>query len=664
MVVQLNLPIVYPESPPLTLVTQPASTPKQPLRFVDLFAGIGGFHQALSQEGMTCVFASEIDDHARKTYLANHHLAPELFNQDIRTLSPDEVPDHDLLCAGFPCQPFSQAGFKKGFDDAEKSERGNLFFCILDVLEAKRPKAFILENVRHLLNHDDGKTFALIHQHLTDLGYVVHYKVLKASDYGRPQHRPRIYIVGFDQAQVDTTYAFRFPDPIPLKTTLNEVWEGQCDRSIGFTLRVGGRGSGLDDRRNWDTYLVDGEVKRLGVKQGVRMMGFPDSFNFPVTPTQAMKQLGNSVCVDVVQAIGQQVKQYLAKYTVEEADMAGKNKGEWSELLPLVSLILNPTLYWGNEQGQATEECVTVVKLAYPCANQPLVYVFEQGEVMLQNDQGETLRQFTLSELPQVKTLVSAITQGQGAAFQSAVMAELVTTLGLTTFKGTSYQKADMLLSFLANRQAYNDEPISVKSHVGGLPTLLNASSATNFIFKVEGLHSTHADTLQRVNSISTATQKVQNRLRQLSAEGGHLVFDRCENPVYEANLRKIDTLMPELLAKVLLKYYQGEGCALTALVTTEQEQCRFKDYCRAVLLGMFPAKAWDGNISANGALVIDKQGDSVLYHVIKESYLKQYLFTHVKLDTPSTTRHRFGTLYAEEDGYYFKLNLQLRLLP
>jgi DNA (cytosine-5)-methyltransferase 1 len=121
---------------------------------------------------------------------------------------------------------------------------------------------------------------------------------------------------------------------------------------------------------------------------------------------------------------------------------------------------------------------------------------------------------------------------------------------------------------------------------------------------------------------------------------------------------------MPELLAKVLLKYYQGEGCALTALVTTEQEQCRFKDYCRAVLLGMFPAKAWDGNISANGALVIDKQGDSVLYHVIKESYLKQYLFTHVKLDTPSTTRHRFGTLYAEEDGYYFKLNLQLRLLP
>jgi DNA (cytosine-5)-methyltransferase 1 len=246
MVVQLSLPIVPPSGLPyLASLATTIQRHTKGLTFIDLFAGIGGFHQALTSVGMTCVFASEIDEPARKTYLANHALNPALFNQDIRTLSPDDVPDHDILCAGFPCQPFSQAGYKKGFTDAEHSERGNLFFCILDILEAKRPKAFILENVRHLLNHDDGNTFATIYQQLTNLNYAVFYKVLKASDYGRPQHRPRIYIVGFNKQYVNTDYAFNFPSPIPLQTTLSDVWEGACDRTIGFTLRVGGRGSGL-----------------------------------------------------------------------------------------------------------------------------------------------------------------------------------------------------------------------------------------------------------------------------------------------------------------------------------------------------------------------------------------------------------------------------------
>ena len=123
-------------------------------RFIDLFAGIGGFHEALNSLGGECVFASEKDLHARATYAANFDIAPNVFNDDIRKISPDDVPEHDILCAGFPCQPFSQAGHKKGFSDGENSERGNLFYCILDVLVAKRPKAFILENVRHLVAHN------------------------------------------------------------------------------------------------------------------------------------------------------------------------------------------------------------------------------------------------------------------------------------------------------------------------------------------------------------------------------------------------------------------------------------------------------------------------------------------------------------------------------
>ena len=137
-------------------------------KFIDLFAGIGGFHLAMHRLGGECVFASEIDSQARKTYEYNYKtISPELynnglFNNDIRNIMPHDIPDFDLLCAGFPCQPFSQAGYKRGFNDNHNSERGNLFFNIVDIIEAKKPKAFFLENVRGLVNHDSGKTFKII----------------------------------------------------------------------------------------------------------------------------------------------------------------------------------------------------------------------------------------------------------------------------------------------------------------------------------------------------------------------------------------------------------------------------------------------------------------------------------------------------------------------
>src|SRR5690554_2379625 len=129
------------------------------LKFIDLFAGIGGFHLALSNLGMKCVFASEFDEAARKTYLANHNLEEQFFNTDIRSASYELIPDHDILCAGFPCQAFSHVGKRVGLTDGSNSERGNLFYCISEILEAKKPRAFILENVRGLVNHDNGNTF-------------------------------------------------------------------------------------------------------------------------------------------------------------------------------------------------------------------------------------------------------------------------------------------------------------------------------------------------------------------------------------------------------------------------------------------------------------------------------------------------------------------------
>lgn len=300
------------------------------VRFIDLFAGIGGFHIAFHNLGAECVFASEIDPHARKTYEHNlKKLSPDLFKNDLfnddilKIINPEtQVPDFDVLCAGFPCQPFSQAGYKRGFSENLDS-RGNMFFRICDILKAKRPKAYFLENVRHLVNHEDGRTFATIQKILDEeLNYSFAYKVVKASDYGLPQHRPRVFMVGFDREHYGHDIPeFAFPEPVPLKMTMSDIWGGECNKKVGYTLRVGGRGSGLHDRRNWDAYLVDGIEKRLTPKEGKMMMGLPDDFEFPVSDIQAMKQLGNSVAVNAVAATAEQIMLYLQQFDSEAENM-------------------------------------------------------------------------------------------------------------------------------------------------------------------------------------------------------------------------------------------------------------------------------------------------------------------------------------------------------
>ncbi len=296
------------------------------LKFIDLFAGIGGFHLALKSLGMKCVFTSEIDNFARKTYQANfkdNYLKNlNLFAGDIWNVDFKKIPNFDILCAGFPCQPFSQAGHKKGFKD---NKDGNLFFSISEIIKIKKPKVFFLENVRHLKNHDNGRTFKIIYKTLQNLNYTLDYKVIKASDFNLPQHRPRIYIVGFHKPCLKKSFqelSFTFPKEIPLKKSLSEIFgglvttdfNGKKERKIGFTLRVGGGRSPIMDRRNWDGYIVNKKEVRIKSKQGLQMMGFPKTFKMPVSENQALKQLGNSVAVNVVREIGKEIKSHLKNY--------------------------------------------------------------------------------------------------------------------------------------------------------------------------------------------------------------------------------------------------------------------------------------------------------------------------------------------------------------
>lgn len=291
---------------------------KPKFTFIDLFAGIGGFHIACHNLKGNCVFASEWDNDCRKTYQLNFKSkAPNLFDEngeptlnyagDITKVIPSEIPNHDLLCGGFPCQPFSQAGQKRGFEDT----RGTLFFNIAEIVRTKKPKAVFLENVRGLLNHDNGKTFEVISNTMKELGYSWHFKIIKASDFNCPQHRPRLYMVGIRNDIKDT---FEFPAPIPLTKTMSDIFDGKhVNREIGFTLRVGGKGSPLTDRRNWDGYLVDGKETRIKPKQGKRMQGFPEDYEFPVSDSSAMKQLGNAVAVPAIQAVVNNILKVILK---------------------------------------------------------------------------------------------------------------------------------------------------------------------------------------------------------------------------------------------------------------------------------------------------------------------------------------------------------------
>ncbi len=273
------------------------------MKIIDLFAGIGGirlgFELAAKDIGIktTCVFTCEIDKFCHQTYKANFGEC-EIHN-DITAINHSDIPSHDILLAGFPCQSFSAIGNKLGFEDP----RGNLFFHLVDILKEKQPKAFLLENVKNLKFHNKGKTLNTILEALQAAGYKVYYDILKACDYNLPQTRPRIFFIGF----LDKNTDFQFPKPIPLTLTMSDVMRGKCDREIGFTLRVRGGGRSVNSRFNWDSYIVDGITRKITVTEAKELQGLPYNFIFPVSKTQSMKQIGNSVAINVIKHLAMQI---------------------------------------------------------------------------------------------------------------------------------------------------------------------------------------------------------------------------------------------------------------------------------------------------------------------------------------------------------------------
>ena len=312
---------------------------KEQYSFIDLFAGIGGMHIAYASAGARCVYSNEWNKYSQQTYYANFGIQPD---DDITKVVAEDIPDHDILVAGFPCQPFSIAGVSKkqslgratGFED---KTQGTLFFDVCRILKAKRPKAFMLENVKNLCSHDRGRTFKVIQESLAELNYKVFFQILDGKAYV-PQHRERIVIVGFDMDRYGEDINFEFAlEPGEKQPVMRDILE--TDVSDKYTLsdklwiylqnyaakhKAAGNGFGygiapLDgiSRTISARYYKDGSEiliaqegknpRRLTPRECARLQGFPDSFKIPVSDTQAYKQFGNSVVVPLMAEVAKLV---------------------------------------------------------------------------------------------------------------------------------------------------------------------------------------------------------------------------------------------------------------------------------------------------------------------------------------------------------------------
>lgn len=332
----------------IMLSKQKKKKQKAKFTFIDLFAGIGGMRLAFEEAGGECVYSNEWNKFSQQTYMANFGDMPD---GDITQVNAEDIPDHDILVAGFPCQPFSIAGVSKknslgratGFAD---KTQGTLFFDVCRILQAKRPKAFMLENVKNLCSHDRGKTFKVITESLNELGYEVFYKVIDGQAFV-PQHRERIIIVGFDRERYDSYFDFEFDiTPKEPKPVIADILEK--DVSEKYTLsdklwtylqnyaakhKAAGNGFGygiapLDgvSRTLSARYYKDGsEVlieqkgknpRKLTPRECARLQGFPDSFIIPVSDTQAYRQFGNSVVVPLMANVAKLVVEKIAELEI------------------------------------------------------------------------------------------------------------------------------------------------------------------------------------------------------------------------------------------------------------------------------------------------------------------------------------------------------------
>ena len=568
-------------------------------RIADLFAGIGGtrlgFDRAFGDAAET-VYVCEMDEYARKTYFANFDVGSAVVDSDITKVDENAVPEFDICLAGFPCQAFSLAGRRDGFEDNYRGVcRGTLFMDVVRICERVKPKVIFCENVKGLVIHDKGRTFEVIRAAFQQIGYKVHYKVLNSKDYGLAQNRELIYIVCFRNDINDAGFEFPEPTldkvsiagimqaaPIPAKYYLSEgLLQTLRDHKDRFEKKGGGFGYEIRDTSDIANALIcggmgrernlivdsrphskipttnikgrinDEDIRRLTPRECARLQGFPDDFKLPVADTHLYKQFGNTVPVNIIDLIAKEIQTVL----------------ERERLIQYISSV--GRLYLGDENlCRLSDDYLKIRKIISQADNNLVQIQFHDDYTGIEFTRGYRIRPDW--ENPSI---------------------------------------------------------------------LFNASSDTIFKYSND------------MNFVSVI------------------------NKTFSDNLMFICGSIEKILAEMLKIYYlKGiSDCAELATVLEEADplKIRFSNFYRykikqflcAVALGFETSKPWyDIDCKNDGYIIVTERGDIISYNAYNREGFKNYLLNNTKLETPSTGKHDFASIYVGDDNRkYINLNLQIR---
>lgn len=688
---------------------------------IDLFAGIGGirlgFERAFGDE-ISTVFVSEWDEYAQKTYKANFEDDFEIAG-DITKINENDIPQFDICLAGFPCQAFSLAGKRQGFDDNYKGLcRGTLFLDVARICEAHKPKVIFCENVKGLKIHDRGRTFEIIKKTFEDLGYKVFSDVLNSKDFGVPQNRERIYIVAFRNDIAPEKFEFpkvtddtkRLRDiiekkPVPAKYYLSDVYVETLRRhkarheakgnGFGYEIRewdgiagaivCGGMGRErnlLVDKRQKDltpTTHIKGEVNKEGIRkmtprEWARLQGFPDTFNLPLADVHLYKQFGNSVTVNVIETIAKQIKEVL-----NMPKLSG-NKGEWSEIYAFLRLLETKKLYAAdaelNKKDDMFYNIINIIRTEPIGSLEFRINKADDTVSVVKTDTADVLLILPCNEFKTAAdNLYNEIISADKASFESQSTEEFLDQLNIGVLKARSTDKADIRIKIHDINTGYETvQGFSIKSRLGSPSTLVNAGKTTNFVFEVTG-----DITDDVMNGFNTCSKKFKDRFEFLGSCDCDIEYCSMDNDIFESNLQLIDGDLPKICAYMLKEYYSsGVNTVINSLESLNVHnpigydlskghpfyEYKFKKFLAECALGMLPSRVWDGTADATGGYIIVREDGEVLcYHLFNRNEFEIYLINNTKFETASTSRHEFGSIYKENGKYYVKLNLQVRFI-
>lgn len=701
------------------------------LRAVDLFAGIGGirlgFDRAFGNDIET-VFVSEWDKHAQLTYKENFQDDFDIAG-DITKIREDEIPQFDICLAGFPCQAFSLAGQRKGFNDNYKGLcRGTLFQDVARICEYHRPKVIFCENVKGLFIHDRGRTFGIICKTFEELGYKVFYQVLNSKDFGVPQNRERIYIVAFrnDIAPKE----FKFPsdtdstkrikdiieeEAVSAKYYLSEVYLNTLIRhkarheakgnGFGYEIRgwndlagaivCGGMGRErnliVDKRQSVliPTTHIKGEINKDGIRkmtprEWARLQGFPDTFKLSLADVHLYRQLGNSVTVNVIEAIASEIRRVIT--------MPKGNKGEWSELYAFFKLLSEGRLYGADSALNRRDDIFyNILQIIRNEQVGTLYFVFDgdNKKVRVENNNGEievTIGTEVFGR--QAETLLKEIKNTkEKSSFEVIETSEFMKDILCSRLKAPSANKSDItIMVHDTNTGLTPTLGFSIKSRLGKPSTLLNASTNTNFIYSICG--NMNDAQMDCINSLFTETEKkgvtkkeiaIKARMAQILNSDLTLSYADMNSKTFKNNLVLIDSDLPIIVSQTLLEYYlYGTTNILEAINAVsvknplgydlsqghEYYHYKFKKLLTEAALGMLPGKVWTGRADASGGYIIVKEdGDVLCYHLYNRNDFEDYLLNNTRFERGGADRHDYAVVKKVGDEYRIALNLQVRFI-